>query len=43
MQTIDSAMPILVTMGCPSGVGPEIALRAVLQARQKGFDCRITP
>ena len=41
MQTIDSAMPILVTMGCPSGVGPEIALRAVLQARQKGLDCRI--
>lgn len=28
-------------MGCPSGVGPEIAVVAVREARRRGMDCRI--
>ena len=31
--------PVVVTMGCPSGVGPEIAVVAVREARRRGIDC----
>jgi 4-hydroxythreonine-4-phosphate dehydrogenase len=41
MQASQSAGAILVTMGCPSGVGPEIAVVAVREARRRGMDCRI--
>lgn len=33
--------PIVVTMGCPSGVGPEIAVMAMREARRQGIDCRL--
>lgn len=33
--------PVVVTMGCPSGVGPEIAVVAVREARRRGIDCRL--
>ena len=40
MQT-SHPKPIAVTMGCPSGIGPEIAVAAVREARRYGIDCRI--
>jgi 4-hydroxythreonine-4-phosphate dehydrogenase len=41
MQEHTYPAPIVVTMGCPSGVGPEIAVVAVREARRRGIDCRL--
>lgn len=41
MQAIDHSRPIAVTMGCPSGIGPEVALAATIKAQQSGINCHI--
>lgn len=41
MNEVAKTSVILVTMGCPSGVGPEVSLVAVREARKRGIDCRI--
>lgn len=41
MQDIEPSKPILVTMGCPSSVGPEVSLVAVREARHRHIDCQI--
>lgn len=31
--------PIAITMGCPAGIGPEITVLAVREARKQGIEC----
>ena len=38
---MSSSRPLVVTTGCPSGIGPEIAVKAVAKARAQGISCVI--